>query len=83
MSGNLLDAASYEGLAPVDVIFCRNVLIYFSTSSTRKALERFHAVLAPGGYLFLGHAESLSRVTDAFTPVRFPGAMLYQKPVGR
>jgi chemotaxis protein methyltransferase CheR len=79
-SGNLLDPASYEGLAPVDVIFCRNVLIYFSTSSTRKALERFHAVLAPGGYLFLGHAESLSRVTDAFTPVRFPGAMLYQKP---
>jgi len=79
-AGNLLDPASYEGLAPLDVIFCRNVLIYFSTASTRKALEVFQRVLAPGGYLFLGHAESLSRVTDAFTPVRFPGAMLYQKP---
>jgi chemotaxis protein methyltransferase CheR len=40
----------------------------------------FHERLAPGGYLFLGHAESLARITDAFTPIRFQGAMLYQKP---
>jgi chemotaxis protein methyltransferase CheR len=78
--GNLLDAASYEGLHPVDVIFCRNVLIYFSDATVRRAVQHFHEALAPGGFLLLGHAESLSRITDAFTPIRFPGAMIYQKP---
>ncbi len=39
----------------------------------------FHEALGPAGYLFLGHAESLARITDTFTPIRFQGAMLYQK----
>jgi chemotaxis protein methyltransferase CheR len=78
--GNLLEAASFEGLAPVDVIFCRNVLIYFSDATTLRAVRLFHDSLEPGGYLFLGHAESLSRITDSFTPIRFQGAMVYQKP---
>jgi chemotaxis protein methyltransferase CheR len=78
--GNLLEAESYEGLFPLDVIFCRNVLIYFSDASIRRTVGIFHEHLAPGGYLFLGHAESLARITDAFTPIRFQGAMLYQKP---
>jgi chemotaxis protein methyltransferase CheR len=78
--GNLLEPESYAGLAPLDVIFCRNVLIYFSDASIRRVIRLFHEALAPGGYLFLGHAESLARITDAFTPIRFQGAMLYQKP---
>jgi chemotaxis protein methyltransferase CheR len=78
--GNLLEARSYEGLRPADVIFCRNVLIYFSDVASRRAVDHFAATLAPGGYLLLGHAESLSRITDAFRPIRFPGAMIYQKP---
>lgn len=78
--GNLLEPESYAGLAPLDVIFCRNVLIYFSDASTRRTARVFQEALAPGGYLFLGHAESLARITDAFTPIRFQGAMLYQKP---
>jgi chemotaxis protein methyltransferase CheR len=78
--GNLLEAESYEGLFPLDVIFCRNVLIYFSDASIRRTVGVFHERLAAGGYLFLGHAESLARITDAFTPIRFQGAMLYQKP---
>ena len=77
--GNIIEPASYEGLAPLDVVFCRNVLIYFSDAMILKAVSLFHAALAPGGYLFLGHAESLSRITDLFTPIRFQGAMVYQK----
>ena len=79
-AGNLLDASSYEGLAPFDVIFCRNVLIYFSDGSVQRAVRLFHEALAPGGYLFLGHAESLARVSSAFIPIRFQGAIVYQKP---
>jgi chemotaxis protein methyltransferase CheR len=79
-AGNILDPASFDTLDPQDVIFCRNVLIYFSDASARKVVSHFHRALRPGGYLLLGHAESLSRITDAFTPVRFQGAMLYQKP---
>jgi chemotaxis protein methyltransferase CheR len=78
--GNLLEPASYEGLGPVDALFCRNVLIYFSDATSLRAVKVFHEALAPGGYLFLGHAESLSRLTDLFTPIRFQGAMVYQKP---
>jgi chemotaxis protein methyltransferase CheR len=67
-------------LAPLDVVFCRNVLIYFSEPMIRRVVAIFHQILAPGGFLLLGHAESLSRITDSFTPIRFPGAMIYQKP---
>jgi chemotaxis protein methyltransferase CheR len=77
--GNLMEPESYEGMAPLDAVFCRNVLIYFSDAATLKVVRLFHEVLAPGGYLFLGHAESLSRITDLFTPIRFQGAIVYQK----
>jgi chemotaxis protein methyltransferase CheR len=78
--GNLTDPASYEGLGPLDAILCRNVLIYFSDAMIRRVVEIFHRVLEPGGFLLLGHAETLSRISDAYTPIRFPGAMIYQKP---
>jgi chemotaxis protein methyltransferase CheR len=80
LHGNLTDPASFEGLEPQDAILCRNVLIYFSDAMIRRVVEIFHRVLAPGGFLLLGHAESLSRISDAYTPIRFPGAMIYQKP---
>jgi chemotaxis protein methyltransferase CheR len=78
-AGNIVDPASYAGLPPLDVIFCRNVLIYFSDAMILKVVRFFHEALVPGGYLFLGHAESLSRITDLFTPIRFQGAMIYRK----
>jgi chemotaxis protein methyltransferase CheR len=78
-TGNIVDPASYEGLPPFDVVFCRNVLIYFSDTMILKVVRLFHERLLPGGHLFLGHAESLSRITDLFTPIRFQGAMVYRK----
>jgi chemotaxis protein methyltransferase CheR len=79
-AGNLLDPATWEGLGPQDAVFCRNVLIYFSDGAIQRAVSLFHDVLAPGGYLFLGHAESLARVSSPFVPIRFQGAIVYQKP---
>ena len=76
--GNLVEPESFEGLAPLDVIFCRNVLIYFSDAMILRVVRILRNILAPGGYLCLGHAESLSRITDLFLPVRFQGAMVYQ-----
>ena len=81
--GNLLEPESFDGLAPLGALFCRNVLIYFSDEAVQRAVALFHEILAPGGYLFLGHAESLSRITSAFTPIRFQGAIVYQRPEGQ
>ena len=52
--------------ATYDVIFCRNVLMYFSPEQMRAAIGRLAASLAPGGYLFLGHAETLRGISDDF-----------------
>jgi chemotaxis protein methyltransferase CheR len=58
------------------------VLIYFSDAAVQRAIGLFQELLAPGGYLFLGHAESLARVSSLFIPIRFQGAIVYQKPGG-
>jgi len=80
--GNLLDPDAYADLPLLDVAVCRNVLIYFSDSAMLKAIETLHRALVPGGYLLLGHAESLARLTDLFTPIRFQGAVIYQAAGG-
>ncbi|HSN92947.1 MAG TPA: CheR family methyltransferase [Anaeromyxobacteraceae bacterium] len=63
-----------------DVIFCRNVIIYFDTPTTQQVLAHFHAALAPGGYLFLGYSESLFRLFDGFELTEVAGAFLYRRP---
>jgi chemotaxis protein methyltransferase CheR len=63
-----------------DVIFCRNVIIYFDTPTTRRVLEQFHHALAPGGWLLLGYSESLFRLFDGFDLTEVNGAFLYRKP---
>lgn len=78
--GNLVDPEWPESLPPQDVVFCRNVLIYFDDAALRRAAENLYRVLRPGGYLFLGHAESLRRVPARFTPERRPGAVFYRRP---
>jgi chemotaxis protein methyltransferase CheR len=65
---------------PWDVIFCRNVIIYFDTPTTQRVLGQFLDALAPGGYLFLGYSESLFRLFDGFELTEVAGAFLYRKP---
>jgi chemotaxis protein methyltransferase CheR len=63
-----------------DVIFCRNVIIYFDTATTQQVLTQFHNALAPGGYLFLGYSESLFRLFEGFELTEVAGAFLYRRP---
>ncbi|HEY8298407.1 MAG TPA: CheR family methyltransferase [Candidatus Baltobacteraceae bacterium] len=75
---NLLDADSVAGVGPVDAIFCRNVLIYFDKPTQKRVVEAFARALRPRGYLFLGHAESIMRLTDLYEPVITPKAIYYR-----
>ncbi len=77
--GNLLRLEPFARFDPAHVIFCRNVFIYFSEDTTRKIVESFADLLVPDGHLFLGHSESLSRITTRYQPVRHPGAIIYRK----
>ncbi len=63
-----------------DVIFCRNVTIYFRIESTRRVIDHFHDALNPGGYLFIGHSETLTSISDRFETVEVGGVFLYRKP---
>jgi len=62
---------------PFPVVFCRNVMIYFDRSTQEHLIERLAASLEPGGYLFIGHAESLTRVSHSLEYVR---PAVYRKP---
>jgi chemotaxis protein methyltransferase CheR len=62
-----------------DVIFCRNVTIYFRLESTRRVVSNFYNSLNDGGYLFIGHSETLTSITDLFEPVEVGGVFLYRK----
>lgn len=68
----------YEMMGRFDVIFCRNVLIYFSSEQKRDIINRMAGVLNPGGYLFLGSTESLSAHTDRFEMVSKLGGIAYR-----
>ena len=63
-----------------DVIFCRNVTIYFKLESTRRVVSNFFDSLNEGGYLFVGHSETLTSISDQFEPVETGGVFLYRKP---
>ena len=69
---------SFVSLSKFDLIFCRNVLIYFSSEFKRDILERQAAQLNPGGYLMLGSSEAPTRYTDRYVMVRMPQGVIYQ-----
>jgi chemotaxis protein methyltransferase CheR len=74
-----LNAATYDVKGPFDLIFCRNVLIYFSSATRRRVVEQLLRHLAPGGYLFVGHAESL---IDEASSVTLVGPGVYRAAAG-
>lgn len=80
---NLAEPADTRPYRGFDVIFCRNLLIYFDDLSRQKAAEVFFDALHPGGFICLGHSESMSRITSLFRVRKFPEAIVYQKPEAR
>lgn len=79
-AANLVDPASVRAAGRFDIIFCRNLLIYFDDAARAVAAKHLHDALTPGGFLCLGHTESMSRISDRFTMARFPDAIVYRRP---
>jgi chemotaxis protein methyltransferase CheR len=79
MNINLIDAAKMRTVQGMDVVFCRNVLIYFDDKAKQKAVSLLYDSLRPGGFLFIGSSESLHNITRAFKPVMFNKVVAYQR----
>jgi chemotaxis protein methyltransferase CheR len=77
---NLFDTARVALLGRMDVIFCRNVIIYFDQPGKKQVVETFQQRLHPEGFLLLGHSESLMNISTAFRLRHFKNDMVYQKP---
>jgi chemotaxis protein methyltransferase CheR len=78
---NIIDTNETRSQGRFDVIFCRNVLIYFDDESRRIAAENLYDNLLPGGFICLGHTESMSRISPLFEVCRYSGAIVYRKPL--
>lgn len=78
---NISDSNQTWRFREFDVIFCRNLLIYFDDISRRRTVEMFYEALNPGGFVCLGHSESMSRISPLFVPRKFPEALVHQKPI--
>ena len=74
-----MDESQIAPMASSDFIFCRNVFIYFSENAINRAVRSFARFIRPPGYLFVGAAESLLRVTNEFTLTEIDNAFVYLK----
>jgi len=79
-AANLVDPASVTAQGRFDIIFCRNVLIYFDDSARLLAVNNLYDSLHSGGYICLGHTESMTRISKRFDLRRFEDAIVYQRP---
>ena len=79
---NLFDQNRLALFGKMDVIFCRNVIIYFDQIAKKKVIEVFYRALREGGHLLLGHSESLMNISTAFALRHLRNDMVYQKPRG-
>ncbi len=77
---NVVDPLQMRRFREIDVIFCRNMLIYFDDKSRLEVIEAMYDCLAPGGYICLGHSESMSRISSLFRAKKYADAIIYQKP---
>ena len=82
-TANVMETLETSPHGQFDVIFCRNMLIYFDDASRRLAAENLYESLLPGGYICLGHTESMSRISPLFEVCRYPDAIVYQRPFER
>ena len=77
---NVGDPTQMQTMKNFDVIFCRNLLIYFDDMSRRRTAEQLYDALLPGGFVCLGHSESMSRISNLFVPRKYPEALVHQRP---
>ena len=76
---NLFSENEMSALSGYDVVFCRNVLIYFDVGSASRVVENLSALMAPGGYIFFGHAETAAKTLGHFEMVRLENSFVYRK----
>ena len=79
---NLADRRRMALMSEVDFVFCRNVMIYFSDEIKQQIVRGFYNSLLPGGYMFIGHAESLHGISKAFKLEYFKNGLVYHKEIG-
>jgi chemotaxis protein methyltransferase CheR len=77
---NLLDSQRINLIPAMDVILCRNVIIYFDKETKKKVIDNFYNKLNEGGYMLLGHSESLMNISTSFKLKHLKNDMVYQKP---
>jgi chemotaxis protein methyltransferase CheR len=76
---NLFDSMRVRMFRGMNIIFCRNVLIYFDEAAKKRVIANIYDCLVPGGYLFIGHSESLFNISRAFKLTNINNILLYQK----
>ena len=76
---NVFDRAAMRKLGKFDIIFSRNMMIYFDDASRKEVAMTFYDLLNPGGYVLLGHAEYMSRIVSVFNAKKMDTTLVYQK----